>query len=285
LPFPLYLLHGWQEKKNAIDIHLMDGGQHENLAAVSLIRRRIPNIIISDHSTEMPWGGMEDICNLKKQLLRYSFTGDNKVWHIHIDQLSDLEKVCQSKKKLRYDLLQWKNPVLKGCAVELDSDKYFVSDKEKEVVQLRDMFRGKDCGYWKEQQSFAQAGKRNLLNLFVLKPALNLDEWRVKFNCLSKKKLKRNIASCLSIETDPDQLAGDIEILGFIGNSNDGFRDANEKDRFPLHDTIKLTIDSSPFLFGAYRELAARAASNLKIDEKGNLQTNAILEEQSIKNH
>ncbi|MBY0453750.1 MAG: hypothetical protein K2Q11_02570 [Burkholderiaceae bacterium] len=35
---------------------------------------------------------------------------------------------------------------------------------------------------------------------------------------------------------------------------------------FPTHGTINLTIDSSPWLFGAYRELAAQAARNLVIN-------------------
>ena len=38
LPFPLYLVHGWQEKHGAMDIHLIDGGQHENLGAVGVFR-------------------------------------------------------------------------------------------------------------------------------------------------------------------------------------------------------------------------------------------------------
>lgn len=256
LPFPLYLLHGWQEKKHAMDVHLIDGGQHENLGAVALIRRRIPNIIIADHASDgsgNDWGKMADICNLRSWLDRSTFAEKNggKIWHIHIDDLEPLDEVCSGT--LRYNLYAWKNSVIMGCAVELNKE-----DLEG-ISQSR-------CDGLRKRFGYEGAGHlRTFLNLYLIKPAINLSEWTEKLRQINE----RLDGKAPSFIPDDRILASDAEILGFLIKNADQkgigwFGASDEGILFPRHDTVRLTIDSSPWLFGAYRELGARSARKLR---------------------
>jgi hypothetical protein len=265
LPFPLYLAHGWQEKRDAMDIHLIDGGQNENLGAIPLIRRRIPNIIISDHSAEENWGTMEDICNMKKWLRNKSFSGEsNKIWHIHIDALPDLEQVCSSDGHKHYNIYAWNNPVLKGCAIELNASDY----------PQGNIPEAKRCDEWQSEKSSTSNPRREFLSLYVVKPAINFNDWIAKLDCM--KQGSQDFDSCLS-NTSDEELRGNAEILGFLmKNAYDEKKGGflwlfSEGILFPRHETVALSIDSSAWLLGAYRELGALAASKLALDANGNL--------------
>ena len=58
---------------------------------------------------------MKDIRNMKKWLSDDSFAEVNmhNVWHIHIDELPDLKRVCSLGDR-QYNVYAWRNPVLKG---------------------------------------------------------------------------------------------------------------------------------------------------------------------------
>lgn len=255
LPFPLYLAHRWRENKRAVDIHLIDGGQSENLGAYALIRRRVPNIILSDHASEDRSGNMEDICQLRKSLALDEFAewNEGRIWHIHFDDLADLDKVCnrqvdlaslpptapQTVQGYRYNVHAWPHPVLRGCAVELKPHDANRLTGRENCDTIRNMAE--------------RDGTLRALNLFLIKPALDVP------GLLDTAHLGGN--------NDPLALArlrSEVELLGFL-NNNVTTQHGEGIMRFPTHDTVNLTVDSSPWLFGAYRELGARSARTLHV--------------------
>lgn len=258
LPFPLYLAHRWRENKRAVDIHLIDGGQSENLGAYALIRRRVPNIILSDHASEDRSGNMEDICQLKKSLALDEFVewNEGRIWHIHFDDLAGLDQVCnrpvdlatlpptvpQTVQGYRYNVHAWPHPVLRGCAVEL---------KPEQAKQLNGQ---ENCETIKNKAD--RDGTLRALNLFLIKPTLNVPA------LLESEGQSSNDSSPLTLA----KLRSEVELRGFLRNNvttqhGDGIM------LFPTHNTVNLTIDSSPWLFGAYRELGARAARALRVQD------------------
>lgn len=244
--FPFYLAHKWRETKDAVDIHLIDGGQSDNLGAYALIRRRIPNIIISDHAGEVTPGNMEDICQLKKALGMPEFAASNggKIWQIQFNKLPDLPDVCseantatlEKKDRKVYNVWNWKNPVLEGCAVEIEIDRMQNIPADASCESLKTQFAANDASRY--------------LKLFLIKSAIDLTKYLHEPYEQLRKTSQADIASA-------------TEIVGFIKNN------LTKTDHgaliFPTHGTVNLTIDSSPWLFGAYRELAAQATRNLSI--------------------
>ncbi|OHC63014.1 MAG: hypothetical protein A2040_16700 [Rhodocyclales bacterium GWA2_65_19] len=264
--FPLYLAHRWRETKDAVDIHLIDGGQSENLGAYALIRRRVPNIIISDHAGEITPGNMEDVCKLRRSLKLPEFArqNNNRIWHIHFDDLENLDSVCgdgidqgidqgdgenpasngkAGKQSNVYNIWNWKHPVVRGCAVEVD---LAITSKIKEVP---------DCASLKKE--FAPNDPTRHLNLFLIKPALDLGSYA---------HVGGDPSPIAKAETNDQNLSSESEIRGFIAkNQDDKIHD--KILRFPAHGTVRLTIDSSPWIYGAYRELAAAAVRMIQQNE------------------
>lgn len=247
LIFPLYLMHRWRENKDAVDIHLIDGGQSDNLGAYALIRRRVPNIIISDHASEAIPGNMEDICSLKRSLGLPEFAASNgeKVWHIQFDQLPNLSDICNSsdrpgKDRKVYNVRNWKHPVIEGCAVEVGQMSTIPADASCESLRLE----------------FAANDSSRHLKLFLIKPAIDLS----KYQSEPYEQLRKD---------SPADLASATEIVGFIKNNIEVRTENDGALLFPSHGTVDLTLDSSPWLFGAYRELAAQAARSLFTADNG----------------
>lgn len=199
LIFPFYLAHGWRENKEAVDIHLIDGGQSENSGAYALIRRRVPNIIISDHSSEAIPGNMEDICKLKKSLKlpEFSLNNKNMVWHIQFEKMQGLEYICSEdniktipkEDRNVFNVWSWKNPIIEGCAIELTSDESTKISKTDTCETLK--------------SKYAANNPDRHLNLFLIKTAIDLN------------KYKERPYSQLPKETSAD-LASTTEIVGFI---------------------------------------------------------------------
>lgn len=253
LIFPFYFAHRFRETKDAVDVHVIDGGQSDNLGAYGLIRRRVPNIILSDHATDAIPGSMDDLCALRRSLNLEEFWLENgrKLWHIHFDGLARLEQVCRdglppagkTDERHVYNVWEWPHPVLQGCAVEIALDKYQPFPEDNSV----------SCQTLKEKYAAADASR--FLNLFLIKPAF---------------ELSRYIEPAASPQTDSpplaeQALASRIEIRSFLQSTPGAYCRGTEMMLFPTHSTIDLTLDSSAWVYGAYRELAASAARRLRV--------------------
>jgi hypothetical protein len=182
--------------------------------------------------------------------------------------LPDLEGdngVCNKPDNKQYNLYTWKNPVLKGCAVELDKTVYNENPK---------LIESKTCVSWEQEKGNTQVKTRQFLNLYVLKPAIDLNQWTNKLVCINRGE--KDFDECLNIDHDSDeQSSRSAEILGFLMKKSEGIGlgdpGTDEGITFPRHHTVSLSIDSSPWLFGAYRELGALAASHLTLGDDGSL--------------
>lgn len=241
LPFPFYLMHRWRETRDSVDIHLLDGGQNDNLGVYPLIRRRVKNIIISDHAEDVS-GTMDDLCNLKKWLKDPGFAKKNGdlIWVINFDDMPNLDEVCEyieqgRRDGLRYNYLAWRHPVQRGCAVELQE----VPSERKSCQDLAAMVAPGDHD-------------SKALKLFLIKPAINLDRL--------SGQLREVAAAAAEQASQPREW--NPEILGFLKENRCRYEPSGTL-LFPRHGTIALTLNSSPWLYGAYREVAADAAVHL----------------------
>lgn len=245
LPFPLYLTHRWRETRDSVDIHLVDGGQSDNLGVYPLIRRRVKNIIISDHGFDAD-GTMDDLCSLQKWLTDPGFAKVNhhRIWAIHFDDLPDLARVCEDVDQgisdgLRYNYLGWRHPVQLGCAVEIPESASKLLKELKSCKAIENLV---------EQD----ATDSRVLKLFLIKPAIDLDR-------LTEQLSDVAVAAA---SNDMPRTMGNPEILGFLKENR--FRyEATETLLFPRHSTISLSLNSSPWLYGVYREVAANAVAHL----------------------
>ncbi|TKB91526.1 MAG: patatin-like phospholipase family protein [Nitrospira sp.] len=114
LPFPLYFFHGraGNSASDYVNIRLSDGGQSENLGAYALIQRKLPDIIVSDHSADRS-GRMEDVCRLRNGLQKDHEHG--APLYIYFPGLTDLDEVCHQDSNFGYDVFNWDHPILLGC--------------------------------------------------------------------------------------------------------------------------------------------------------------------------
>lgn len=232
LPFPLYLGHRREANNTGAWIRLGDGGISENLGAWSLIRRGYTNIIISDHAQDSK-GRFEDICRLRDHLQR-------KRLHLFMPSLGEFGDHCDrvlgddsGYREIGYNL--WDEPltVLRGCVTWDSSD-----------VNCDEPRKGNPGNYF--------------ATLHVLKPALP--------GILLQVLANRHWSPAEKTKRVQEMLPGfPPEVVAYVdanyGNCQGDC--ANEPLVFPQDSTVGMTLDSSPYKFGAYRELARWQASHL----------------------
>jgi hypothetical protein len=204
---------------------------------------------LAQQSTGFKW---EDLCALRRSLNLQEFWQANgrRIWHIHFDGLARLEQVCRDgqspdagkSERYVYNVWEWTHPVLEGCAVEIALEEYqsFPIDNALSCAALK--------------AKYAAADASRYLNLFLIKTGIDLAKYDEP--AIYQQTLH------LSAQ---DQLSR-IEIRSFL-TSNIGVH-CSGKDMvlFPTHSTINLTLDSSAWVYGAYRELAATAARQLRVE-------------------
>lgn len=280
LPLPLYLLHGrsGDSSTNYVNVRLSDGGQSEDLGAYALIQRNLPDIIISDHSADRS-GRMEDVCRLKKGLLEENL-GHPRLY-VYLPGLDDLDRVCNQNGEvgidIGYDIFNWEHPILLGCVTD-------------------DPLNTK-CG------DMATGRQEHFQRLYLIKPALPNSRSQHKLgkalvelgNVLHKKTptcrggddhlrcAPMAVPACSSPDAGvrypyPDAVTRPMpkhwqyedyvscELIGFIianASGEGGLEVADGCPYIPQNSTVNLTADSSPYLFGAYRELGRYYARQL----------------------
>lgn len=242
LPWPLYYLHRFNAGRDSAFIHLSDGGQSENLGAYSLIRRGVDTIIISDHSYDRA-GRMDDVCRLKEELYKLGYT-------VILPGLPDLDRVClNADDKQGYDIFNWKHPILLGC---------IVGNAEKHNCSRMSDHWDRESGSY-----FAR--------IFLIKPALADDKLRDALLKMSSGKRDRKDAVgnvirelCLADQghtlNTPWRFKGGLscELIWFMHNNSFDKGAVNSNDgcpEFPQYSTVNMTLNSSPWIYGASREL------------------------------
>lgn len=244
LPFPLYYVDRLKAPKNSTFIHLSDGGQSENLGAYALIRRGVPNIIISDHAEDRG-GNMHDVCRLKTQIREQGLS-------LRLPGLEDFDEFCTEKGEPThaYDIYNWRHPVLLGCIVESPVD-------------------GGACV---EPSVEEKARGKYFARLFVIKPAIgnegvfrslrDISESCSKDIGLCAKALSDACTKPISDVKSPmwaNAEPASCEMYGFIRKNGPGTSGIAKDDcpHFPQYGTVAMTVDSSPWMYGAMRDLAA----------------------------
>ena len=247
LPWPLYYAHRFTPSRDSVFIHLSDGGQSENLGAYALIRRGIETIIISDHAQDRK-GEMGDLCRLKSQIRKQGL-------YLTVPGLADLDSVCNQTRHypLGYDIFNWQHPVLLGCVSNGKMAEDCSRSEEKTILP---------------GEYFAR--------LFIIKPALansQLTDALTAMGADCQRGLEGRCAATIMRHCKKfDRASGwnyadapSCELLGFIAKnftSADGIA-SDGCPFFPQHATVMMTADSSPWVYGAMRDLGAYYAQRI----------------------
>ncbi len=272
LPIPFYSLYGRDGSSPGafVNIRLSDGGQSENLGAFALVQRNLTDLVISDHGQDQQ-GTMEDVCRLK-QLLAHPTNdegyrernGPPRRLFVYFPGLSQLDHVCDREARITmsYDIFQWDHPIVLGCMTS-DVDDRACSGKPR-------------------------SGSHSFRRIYLIKPALPSPQSELHFG----KNLGHAATACADeapckefFKTEPDlcmqMQAGTpyphvstqnhmwyfekkpaCELLTFLMMNS--FKAGQPKQGgFPQLSTVGITANSSPWVYGAYRELGRYYARQL----------------------
>lgn len=211
-------------------IRLIDGGNAENLGVYSLIKRGVKNIVIADAANDVD-GQFQDICALAK---RFQNAPKGLARSLYVPGLRGFVAHCKAALEggdSYYDLHAWsfKDPVLVACLrVETQQD---------------------------SPDQCSQLGP-NDTRLLIIKPALDVLRF-VERQTRSRRGQNAQLTDCKipdSTMQDESTLLNCDTSVFLIMNWNG--KPGNRCQLFPQHSTVRMTIDSSATLFGAYRELA-----------------------------
>ncbi|NOU08492.1 MAG: patatin-like phospholipase family protein, partial [Nitrospira sp.] len=261
LPFPLYLFHGRSGKSDDdfVNIRLSDGGQSEDLGAYALIERKLPDMIVSDHSSDRS-GRMEDICRLRDGLKQDH--GDSRPLYVYFPGLADLDEVCNQNSDFGYDVFNWEHPVLLGCVTSDRGDRKCMGEFSASQEHFQRVYLIKpSLPSSKSYHNFGQA---------LSDTAEQCRASRKSGDCTKAVQRKCSVLQAGTpyphTTNSVSQSALDwqyetyvtCELLGFMMIDAFGKSGYNEIDLCPYApqgSTVGMTADSSPFLLGAYREL------------------------------
>jgi hypothetical protein len=241
LPFPVYLFQGTKNPQSP-HIHLSDGGQSDNTGVFSLVRRGSRVIVYAD-AAEDEEGRFDDLCVLRQQL-------KPKQLHLFIPTLTrgqrDFAVECDADagtgirgKTRPYPLWSFASGVLEGCITRNATDTSCSS--------------AQDNGY--------------RARLFILKPSLNIDAVKPHIeacrNSGGDKEAQGNYLARLDTDACRVALANaqaaqpglSVELFGYLVRNWEQRR--GDHLTFPQHQTWKITLDSSAWMFGAYKALGA----------------------------
>lgn len=244
LPFPLYYFYGHIRSPKGFYVHLSDGGQSDNTGVFSLVRRGVRTIVAVDAASDQG-GNFGDLCLLRRKLL-------TKGLHLHLD-LEEFDARCD--------------------AVRSDTD------VPKQVANLWQSNSSLPIVTGTLSQNPSQAGACSLAqrrpqdycaNLFVLKPSIPMDVLKPHVDeCRASLGQREEGETGLSTEACRSAYASALanlpglppEVFGFLVR-NDAMKGGHWL--FPQHSTVRMTLNSSASLFGAYRELGRWHASRLE---------------------
>jgi hypothetical protein len=269
LPFPLYLLHGraGDAAGDFVNIRLSDGGQSENMGVYALVQRKLDDVIVSDHSSDRS-GSMADLCRLKYGLLRDQM---REPLYVYFPGLANLDQVCNEELELGYDIFRWDHPIILGCVTSNPGDVTCSGAVSSERPHFQRLYLikpalpssnnhdalgrtlaavARDCRGGTDSASCKTAVAKGCHYLDV---GSGHSRHKVDGTVRSEPRLPENDVSC--------ELISFMMINAF---NKGGFDDEDLCPYVPQNDTAALTADSSPYLFGAYRELGIYYARQLR---------------------
>jgi hypothetical protein len=288
LPFPLYFLDG-RGGVDQINIRLSDGGQSENLGVYPLINRRATDIIISDHSFDRG-GTMEDICHLKQGLAK-DWSG--RSLFVVFPGLSNLDSVCNTSNEnpLGYDIFNWEHPILLGCITSDQHDTTCTQDTPSEenhfsrLYLIKPAFPGTHSQHHLSQAIAAtgtvcRAGANNnkMCQTAVKKACANIEvghPYRTPTTNGTPGDSPWEFEKVVNCEL--------LTFMMWNAFVPEATNDTDKCPHFPQISTVAMTTNSSPWIYGALRELARYYARQLgwffEKPEDGNAETAAITRE------
>lgn len=302
LPWPFYYLHYFRAAPDSAYIHLSDGGQSENLGAYSLIRRGVDTLIISDHAHDRS-GTMEDICRLRRELKDQGRNVDGQstgrprmAYELYIPGLKNLARVCESANGLGYDIFDWNHRILVGCIVP--DDRPHTDEQGRPLSD--ENYGARVCatlqGTWHSNNRLQQAADgKYWARVIVIKPAFGGPKLMHALDMVMKYCNPQNQEDCWEAVADNcgenhgTRLGGDdepvpCEVLGFAVENFfvPGGRDSSDGcPVFPQFSTFSMTLESSPWMYGAMRELAryyTRVAASMFVSGTGKINATSFNE-------
>ena len=275
LPWPLYLFHRHRaDPKVALDIHLSDGGMSENLGVWALLRRHVRYIIVVDSASDTGYG-LSDPCELERHLEQLPAPSPGStpaseaqwqqsqasIWFVGEGTKEDewpainarLRSFPQACKDIRDGRLKAEDPF--GLARSLPAP----------ILRAR-VCRGmiKACD-----------AREAIAELFIIKPALqmtarsNSGSYALEDAMNPKRATTITQEECGLSRTSVASSTGyPCEVLSFLaipGNFSPMIGD----DTFPQNSTVRMSALSSPYLYGAYHELARYYAKAIRIRGEG----------------
>ncbi len=342
LPWPLYYAPALfrtlnDDNTSAPYVHLIDGGNTENLGVYSMLRRGAQMIVVADESVDKH-GRMKDLCNVKNQVeLIDNGHGGPRYW-LAIPSLPELDRVCNQWLTHHYDAKSHQ------LGHEDDSANVEVIGKSKDILEGRrslritakvlcTLRRGewvidrcrpkhwsqaealKDEDDWlvgypmhdwpeawiagcvlrlddttaktvhalRDAPSCAESnGIRIHSRLALLKPAIKLKRWSGQFDLTSQPHAQPIRACWTAYEPPTTDEAHAYQPLGsqaWQGPSPNAYgceaalnlkvNLPAKRDRcpaFPLHGVVSTTLDSSQYIYAAFKDLAHWQSAQLGAD-------------------
>lgn len=240
LPWPFYLFHRHAGNAQALRIHLSDGGMSEDLGVWALLRRHVSQIIVVDASTDNHYQ-MDDMCHLYLQLSK----AQNRPLYISFEspELANFAAVCEEEQfnQAPDDPFhfrahgEWPAPVLKA----------WVCDRPKRTCR----------------------GRHIVATLYVVKPVL---DWTAEpaggytlASTIASGGAQIPEARCSIPKTTQTSAGYPCEVLSYLASSG------HRGSAFPQEDTVWLSAISSPYIYGAYRDLGIYYAKALRVQTLG----------------
>ncbi|MGB8376851.1 MAG: hypothetical protein WCE70_00050 [Rhodanobacteraceae bacterium] len=261
LPFPFYLLDRYRKDNHALYLHLSDAGQSDNTGIFSLLRRGVRTIIFVDEGSDRK-GQFVDLCRLRGQLLGGALA--NLKLDINVPALTHFHEVCDQTLNaetrlhpIGYPMFAWSNKVLEGNVSQVldPGERRRVTDTRLLIIKPGLNFSA--AAAFGNLAEIAGVCSRNPIQFLTTAQTPTV----VDSPCV--RLIRKRDCNAKGYLGYPCEILGYVAIQETAGApagiARDGF------PYFPQLATTNITTLSSPWIFGAYRELGAFMANGFRL--------------------